>query len=115
MLFDTSKQLVSYAGLATSTKQSSETTRHGGITKRGRKRLRTVCIQAVLAMVNRTDTPLMEFYQKKKREKGAGKAICATARKLLTIIFVLLKKELDYWYLEDRLYNRKLRALNAAA
>jgi len=114
-LFDTSKQLVSYAGLATSTKQSSETTRHGGITKRGRKRLRTVCIGAVLAMVNRTDTPLMEFYQQKKREKGAGKAICATARKLLTIIFVLLKKELDYWYLEDRLYNRKLRALNAAA
>lgn len=114
-LFDTSKQLASYAGLATSTRQSSETTRHGGITKRGRKRLRTVCIQAVLAMVNRTDTPLMEFYQKKKREKGAGKAICATARKLLTIIFVLLKKELDYWYLEDRLYNRKLRALNAAA
>jgi transposase len=113
-LFDTSKQLVSYAGLATSTRQSSETTRHGGITKRGRKRLRTVCIQAVLAMVNRTDTPLMSFYQKKKREKGAGKAICATARKLLTIIFVLLKQGLDYWYLEDRLYNRKLRALNAA-
>ncbi len=114
-LFETSKQLVSYAGLATSTRQSSETTRHGGITKRGRKRLRTVCIQAVLAMVNRTATPLMSFYQKKKREKGAGKAICATARKLLTIIFVLLKKELDYWYLEDRLYNRKLRALKAAA
>ncbi len=114
-LFETSKQLVSYAGLATSTRPSSETTRHGGITKRGRKRLRTVCIQAVLAMVNRTATPLMSFYQKKKREKGAGKAICATARKLLTVIFVLLKKELDYWYLEDRLYNRKLRALNAAA
>ena len=113
--FETSKQLVSYAGLATSTRQSSETVRHGGITKRGRKRLRTVCIRAVLAMVNRTDTPLMSFYRKKKREKGAGKAICATARKLLTIIFVMLKKELDYWYLEDRLYNRKLRALNAVA
>jgi hypothetical protein len=84
-------------------------------TLKGRKRLRTVCIQAVLAMVNRTETPLMGFYQKRKREKGAGKAICATARKLLTIIFVLLKKGLDYWYLEDRLYNRKLRALDAAA
>ena len=113
--FETSKQLVSYAGLATSTRQSSETTRHGKITKQGRKRLRTTVIQAVLAMVNRTATPLMEFYQKKKREKGAGKAICATARKLLTIIFVVLKKELDYWYLEDRLYNRKLRALDTAA
>jgi transposase len=114
-LFETSKQLTAYAGLATSTRQSNETTRHGGITKRGRKRLRTVAIQAVLSMVNRTKTPLMEFYQQKKREKGSGKAICATARKLLTIIFVMLKKELDYWYLEDRLYNRKLRALKAAA
>ena len=114
-LFDTSKQLTAYAGLATSTRQSNETTRHGSITKRGRKRLRTVAISAVLSMVSRTHTPLMEFYQKKKREKGSGKAICATARKLLTIIFVMLKKELDYWYLEDRLYNRKLRLLNAAA
>lgn len=40
---------------------------------------------------------------------------CAAARNLLTIIFVIPKKDLDYWYLEDRLYNRKLRALNAAA
>jgi transposase len=113
--YETSKQLTAYAGLVTSTRQSSETTRHGKITKQGRKRLRTVAIRAVLAMVNRTETPLMDFYQKKKREKGSGKAICATARKLLTIIFVMLKKDLDYWYLEDRLYNRKLRALNAAA
>jgi transposase len=114
-LFETSKQLTAYAGLVTSTRQSNETTRHGGITKRGRKRLRTIAISAVLSMVNRTRTPLMEFYQRKKKEKGSGKAICATARKLLTIIFVMLKKELDYWYLEDRLYNRKLRALNAVA
>ncbi len=113
--FETSKQLTAYAGLVTSTRQSSETTRHGKITKQGRKRLRTVAIRAVLAIVNRTDTALMDFYDKKKREKGSGKAICATARKLLTIIFVMLKKDLDYWYLEDRLYNRKLRALNAVA
>jgi transposase len=114
-LFEQSKQLVAYAGLATSTRQSNEHTRRGAITKQGRKRLRTIAIRAVLAMVNKTRTPLMEFYHKKKREKGAGKAICATARKLLTIIFVMLKKGLDYWYLEDRLYNRKLRALDAAA
>ncbi|MBA4184015.1 MAG: IS110 family transposase [Acidobacteria bacterium] len=114
-LFETSKQLVAYSGLATSVRQSNETTRQGHITKQGRKRLRTIAIRAVLSMVNRTHTPLMDFYQRKKREKGSGKAICATARKLLTIVFVMLKKELDYWYLEDRLYNRKLRLLNAAA
>jgi transposase len=113
--FDSSKQLVSYAGLATSVRQSNETTRRGKITKQGRKRLRTICIRAVLSMVNRTKTPLMEFYQQKKREKGAGKAIVATARKLLVIVYVMLKKGLDYWYIEDRLYNQKLSALRAAA
>jgi transposase len=114
-LFETSKQLVAYSGLATSVRQSNETTRQGHITKQGRKRLRTVAIRALLSMVGRTSSPLMDFYHRKKREKGSGKAICAAARKLLTIIFVMLKKELDYWYLEDRLYNRKLRLLNAAA
>jgi len=81
----------------------------------GRKRLRTTCIGAVLSMVNRTKTPLTEFYQQEKQEKGAGKAIVATARKLLVIIWVMLKKGLDYWYIEERLYNEKLRALRAAA
>lgn len=114
-LFDKSKQLVAYAGLATSVRQSNETTRRGKITKQGRKRLRTICVRAVLSMANRTKTPLMEFYEQKKREKGAGKAIVATARKLLVIIFVMLKKGLDYWYIEDRLYNEKLRALRSAA
>jgi transposase len=114
-LFAESKQLVAYAGLATSVRQSNETVRRGKITKQGRKRLRTILIRAVLSMAKRTKTPLMEFYEQKKREKGAGKAIVATARKLLVVIFVMLKKGLDYWYIEDRLYNEKLRALRAAA
>ncbi len=61
-LFETSKQLVAYSGLATSVRQSNDVTRQGHITKQGRKRLRTVAIRAVLSMVNRTKTPLMDFY-----------------------------------------------------
>jgi hypothetical protein len=57
----------------------------------------------------------MQFCARKKQEKGAGKALCATARKLLTIIFVMLKRDLDYWYLEDRLYQRKLQMLRTSA
>ena len=45
---ETGKQLVAYAGLATSVRQSNETTRRGRVTKQGRKRLRTICIRAVL-------------------------------------------------------------------
>jgi hypothetical protein len=66
-------------------------------------------------MVKGKRTPLMQFYARKKQEKGAGKALCATARKLLTIVFVMLKRDLDYWYLEDRLYQRKLQMLRASA
>ena len=113
--FESSKQLAAYAGLAVSVRQSGGTERHGKITKQGRKRLRTIAIRAVLAMVNGRRTPLMDFYARKKQEKGAGKALCASARKLLTIIFVMLKKDLDYWYLEDRLYQRKLQSLRATA
>ena len=113
--FERSKQLVSYAGLATSVRQSNETTRRGKITKRGRARLRTLAIRAALSVANGPSTALRSFYEKKKREKGAGRALCATARKLLTVLFVMLKKDVDYWYLEDRLYNRKLRLVRAAA
>jgi hypothetical protein len=66
-------------------------------------------------MVRKRGTPLVEFYLRKKQEKGTGKALCATARKLLMIIFVMLKKQLDYWYIEERLYNKKLRVLQKAA
>jgi transposase len=113
--FAHAKQLVSYAGLAPSVRQSHEATRHGKLTKRGRKRWRTLAMRAVWALSTGPSTPLAEFYAQKQRQKGAGKALCATARKLLTLSFVMLKQDWDYWDLEDPLYNRKLRLLKKAA
>lgn len=113
--FASAKQLGAYAGLVPTVRQSNETDRRGHITKQGRKRLRTLAIRAVLVMVRSGSSPLVDFYQLKKRQKGAGKALCATARKLLGVLFVMLTKELDYWYLEERLYNKKLRVLQKAA
>jgi transposase len=115
--FASAKHLASYAGLATAVHQSGATDRHGHITKVGRRRLRGFMVEAILSMIRNpanARTPLVDFYQRKKREKGAGKAICAAARKLLSIIFVLLTKSRDYWFLEERLYQTKLKALAAA-
>ena len=114
--FPTSKQLVSYAGLATAVRQSGASERTGHITKVGRKRLRGFMVESVLSMLRNPPerNPLASFYQHRKKEKGAGKAICAAARKLLTIIYVLLTKNLDYWFLEERLYQKKLKQLAAA-
>ena len=36
------------------------------------------------------------------------------ARKLLTVIYVILTKPLDYWFLEERLYQKRLKQLAAA-
>jgi transposase len=116
--FERAKQLASYGGLATTVRQSGATDHRGHITKQGRQRLRGFMVEAVLSMVrNPADsrTPLVDFYQRKKQEKGAGKAICATARKLLTVIYTILTKGIDYWFLEERLYQGKLRALAAGA
>lgn len=69
-------------------------------------------MEAVLSMIrDQSRNSLSTFYQRKKREKGAGKAICATAHKLLTIVYAMLTKELDYWFLEERLYQKKLKEL----
>jgi transposase len=114
--FDSAKQLVAYAGLASTVRQSGASEHRGRITKEGRARLRGFMVQAVLSIAREGPrTPLGDFYRRKQREKGSGKAICATARKLLALIFVLLTRDPDYWFLEERLYQRKLRTLAATA
>jgi transposase len=113
--FTNAKQLGAYAGLVPSVRQSRGSERRGRITELGRTRLRTIAIRAVVVMVRKKGTPLGDFYLRKKREKGTGKALCATARKLLTIIFIMLTQQLDYGYMEERLYNKKLRMLQKAA
>ena len=62
-----------------------------------------------VAMVKGNRTPLMELRSKRNKKKVSGEALCATVPKLLTNIFVMLKRHLDYWYLEGRLYQRKLQ------
>lgn len=55
-----------------------------------------------------------EVVRRGKSLRGVSRLLQVHGLNLLSAIS-LLKKELDYWYLEDRLFNRKLRALNAAA
>ena len=92
--FRTYKQYSSYAGLAPWVQSSNETTHYGSITKRGPEQLRTALVQLVLGMVRmkRTtlDYRLMIRYGSMKRQKGSGRSIIATARKLSKIIWFML-------------------------
>jgi len=83
-------KLASYFGLVPRVANSNETIHHGRITKRGSKLGRTTLVQCTLIAV-RYSPYLKNFYERLRAKKSAGKAIIATARKFLGIIYRTLK------------------------
>ena len=95
--FERPEQLVAYAGLDPSVHQSGDfngsKTR---ISKRGSPYLRRAIWQAAF-VASFHDPALSLHYQKlRKRGKSHGTAICAVARKLLHIIFAILRDNKPY-------------------
>lgn len=95
--FDGDHKLAAYIGIVPRVYVSNETINHGRITKMGNKLARTALVQSALVAI-RYNPYLRDFYMKLKVKKGGGKAIIATARKLLTIIYRTLKNN---WVFED--------------
>lgn len=95
--FDSAKKLASYFGMVPRVEVSNDTRHYGRITKKGTKIGRTTLVQCTWIAI-RYSSYLREFYERVKRGKGAGKAIIATARKLLGIIYDTLKHD---WVFKD--------------
>lgn len=95
--FADEKKLSAYFGIVPRVANSNETNHQGRITKRGSKLGRTTLVQCTLIAI-RYSAYLRAFYDKLKAKKGSGKAIIATAKKLLGIIYQTLKNK---WVFED--------------
>lgn len=95
--FDSPDKLAAYFGIVPKVSQSNETDHRGRITKRGNKLARTTLVQCTLIAI-RYSGYLNAAYRRVKERRGAGKAIIATARKLLKIIFDTLRNK---WVFED--------------
>jgi transposase len=95
--FEKEEKLASYFGIVPRVSNSNETINHGRITKRGSKLGRTTLVQCTLVAIKYSDY-LRSYYTKKKSQKGSGKAIIATARKFLGIIYRTLKNN---WVFAD--------------
>jgi len=93
--FPNSKKLCSYAGLVPTVRQSGNKIIRGRITKEGNKLLRWVLVQCA-HMAVRKDEKFKQFYERIKAKKGPQKAIVATARKLLTVIYACWKNRTPY-------------------
>jgi transposase len=108
--FANADKLAAYVGIVPRVSQSNETDNRGRITKRGNRLLRSTLVQCTLVAV-RYSPYLKSFYNRIKDRRGAGKAIIATARKLLTIIYDTLK---NGWVFSDfATFSRSAPALAA--
>ncbi len=95
--FASADKLAAYVGIVPRVAASNGVEHHGRITRRGNKLMRTTLVQCTLVAI-RYSGYLNAFYRRIKARRGAGKAIIATARKLLTIIYNTLKNK---WVFED--------------
>lgn len=93
--FEDVSKLHGYAGVIPSTHSSGERSWHGKIIKGGNRWLRWAAVEAVWPAL-RADFDLRCYYDRMKRRKGANSAKVATARRLLTIIYRMLKENRPY-------------------
>lgn len=95
--FSDPEKLCAYAGLVPSTKESGGKSAHGKITHQGSPVLRWVLVECAWNhLINAEDTSLTRFFHRVARNRGKQKAAVATARKLLKVMYVLLKEKREF-------------------
>jgi len=107
-VFSKPKKLVGWSGLAPAINESAGKSSNGHITKKGNKFLRTILVLAANSIVISKQNKLKFFYQRIKAKRGHKKAIVALARKLVSIIYHLLKFKEMYSEEEGKQKNFKL-------
>ena len=109
--FNDGDHAASYLGLVPATRQSANHCHHGRITKAGRTHARWMLTQAA-QHAGRHPGPLGVFFRRLARRKGRNVAVTATARKLVTIAFLMLKHNEPYRYALPEPTQRKLADLD---
>lgn len=93
--FANPKKLSSYAGLVPSTYSSGGKTFHGRLTKQGSKWIRWAVIEAAVPAIT-SDYWLRSHYDHVKSRSGSNAAKVAVARRLLALVYRVLKENRAY-------------------
>jgi transposase len=97
----------SYLGLTPSLRQSAAKRYHGRITKAGCPQTRAMLVQAVQAASDHPG-PIGAFFRRLRKRKKYNVAVIATARKLVTIAYLMLKNNEPYRYAKLDVVKNKL-------
>ena len=108
--FPDGNRAAAYLGLVPSTYQSGEHCYHGHITKQGRSHARWLLVQAAQHL-DRNLGPLGVFFRRIARKKNRNVAVVATARKLVTIAWHMLKHNQPYRYAQPQTVQAKFDRL----
>lgn len=95
--FEDPRRLAAWAGLAPGQRESAGKRKRAG-TRDGNAYLRRILVQAAMAIARTKKNPpdLTEFFRKKLPSLGFKKALVAVAHKLLTRIWVILRRDVAY-------------------
>jgi len=95
--FSHPEKLCAYAGLVPTVRQSAASVKYGSISKDGSSYLRWILTEAVHTHTRCVPgSRLSRFHAKVARRRGKQKAVTATARKLLLIIYWMLVRHEPY-------------------
>jgi transposase len=113
--FASPKNLVAYLGLNPSVHQSGTgPARHGRITKQGNGHTRGMLVEAAWVAA-RSPGPLRAFFLRVSARRGQHIAAVAVGRKLVVIVWHMLRRGEDYIWTRPALHARKLRNLELRA
>ena len=93
--FSSKEKLSSYAGLIPSTHSSGQRLYHGRIVKQGNKFLRWALTEAAQTSI-RCSEYFRYHYNRVRSRKNANSATIAIARRMLEVIYVMLKESREY-------------------
>ena len=94
--FSTSEKLTRYAGLVPRERSSGGIVKHGGITCEGSAPLRTVLVESAMRIKENNAPALYAFVKRLTPITGAKKARVALARKMLGIMWKMIKDQKPY-------------------
>jgi hypothetical protein len=107
--FESAKELVGYAGLGAGVHDSGKTHKEKHITKKGRKELRWIMVEAAWRAVRMSPYWKEQYEKYLRRMRKPNQAIVVIARKLLVAIWhVLSKEETDIHASEEDLAYKML-------
>tara|TARA_B100001750_G_C15459577_1_gene573462 strand:- start:850 stop:1200 length:351 start_codon:yes stop_codon:yes gene_type:complete len=102
--FPSAGHLCTYFGIIPKISVSNDIIKKGGISKQGTKLVRTTLVQSTWVAI-RCNTYLKQYYERLKKKKCPQKAIIATSRKLLIILYHAMAKNIVYTNFEKNEYT----------